>query len=295
MEDNRYDYYQGDEDKRPNQPSQLKYHFRLRSLTTSGVTTTDLEDRILRELSSKFMTEFQCDSFKVQDLGRGKSEILLGFRFDRQAEKLKGAEINVRNLGTTRFEPTEAFQALTEFRSRKKQQRPRSRSPRSSAPMVLVVCPPKKVEDKDVISELERLGVNEMPVIEHVFTNLNEFAGGHIIKLSFQHVRTIEQLTASEFSLKGKPVLLLQPSLKHDIEKSVNHAIIHHQVLVDADDFSPEDISNEMDQFGRVCQIDKKKNKFLITFTQFRSAKQAIGSKYLSIRDHKLEITKNSI
>jgi hypothetical protein len=295
MEENRYDYFQGDSEGRPPQTSHLKYHFRLRNLTSSGVTTTELEDRILRELSTKFMTDFHCDSFKVQDLGRGKSEILLGFRFDRQAEKLKGAEITVRSLGTTRFEPTEAFQALMDFRSRKKQQRPRSRSPRNSAPMVLVVCPPKKVEDKDVLSELERLRIEETPIIEHVFTNLNEFGGGHIIKLSFQHVRTIEELTNSEFSLKGKPVLLLQPSLKHDIEKSVNHAIVHHQVLVDADEFTAEEISNEMDQFGRVCQIDKKKNKFLVTFTQFRSAKEAIGSKFISIRDRKLDITKNSI
>lgn len=297
MEDNRFEYNSIDDEKRPVQTSHLKYHFRLRGLTVVGVTNTDLEDRIIREVENKFGTEIQCDSFKVFELGKGKTEILMGLRFDRQAEKVKGAEVYVRSLGNTRLEPTEAFHALMEFRARKKQQRPqaRSRSPRTSAPMVLVVCPPKGVVDKDILSELTRLGIEEIPNVEYIFTNLYEFGGGLVIKLSFQHVRTIELLTSAEISLKGKPVLLLQPSLKHDIEKSVNHAIIHHQVLVDAEDFSAEEISNELIQFGRVCQLDKKKSKFLVTFTQFRSAKQALRSEFISIREHKLAISKNQI
>ena len=91
-------------------------------------------------------------------------------------------------------------------------------------------------------------------------------------------------------------MLVLEPSLKHDLEKSVKHAILHHQLLIDNPcDCSADEITEALNEFGRVCQIDTRKNKFLVTFTQLRSAKQALRAEFVSIRDQKLAITKNQI
>lgn len=298
MEDDRLDYGDNEDDKRQGQTSHLKYHFRLRGLLVTPSSINELENKLFRELEHKFNIQIQCESFKVVEIGKGKYEILVGLRYDKQAEKLKGTEIDLRSSGITRLDPTEAFQALIEYRARRKPVKTirRSRSPKTISPMLLILCPPKGVTDRDIQSELTRLGLEEIPNIEYIFSNLYEIGGGLIIKLSFQHIRTIEQLCKAEFSLKNKAVLILEPSLKHDIEKSVKHAIIHHQILIDNEqDLSVEEVTNSLNEFGRVCQIDKKKNKFLVTFTQLRSAKQALRAELITVRENKLAITKYQI
>ncbi|OMJ66635.1 hypothetical protein SteCoe_36458 [Stentor coeruleus] len=298
MENNWLDYRDNEDERRQVQTSHLKYHFILRGLSVTQNSINELENKLFRELEHKFNIQIQCESFKVVDIGKGKHEILVGLRYDKQAEKIKGTEIDLRSNGITRLDPTEAFQALIEYRTRRQPIKTirRSRSPKTISPMLLILCPPKGVTDKDIQSELIRLGLEEIPNIEYIFSNLYDIGGGLIIKLSFQHIRTIEQLCKAEFSLKNKAVLLLEPSLKHDIEKSVKHAIIHHQILIDNEqDFSVEDITNPLLEIGRVCQIDKRKNKFLVTFTQLRSAKQALRAEFITVRDHKLVITKYQI
>lgn len=297
MDDDRLDYASIEEDKRIGETSHLKYHFKLKGLSLTSSSQSELEDKIMRELEHKFGVGITCESFKAKPLGKGKSEILIGFRYDKQAEKFKGMELDLRSNGITRFDPTEAFQALIEYRARRKPSKiRRSRSPKNSSPLLLILCPPKGVTDRDILTELNRLGLEEIPNIEYIFSNLSEIGGGLIIKLSFQHVRTIEELCKAEFTLKNKAVLLLEPSLKHDLEKSVKHAISHHQMLIDnPDDLTGEEIIAELHEFGRVCQIDKRKNKFLVTFTQLRSAKQALRAEYITVRDQKLAITKNQI
>ena len=297
MEEDRLDYGDNEEEKRIEQASHLKYHFKLKGLSLTNVSQSEIEGKIIIELERKFGIQIQCESFKIRELGKGKVEILMGLRYDKQAEKLKGIELDLRSTGITRLDPTEAFQALIEYRTRRKPVKVRrSRSPKNSSPVLLILCPPKGVSDKDILSEINRLGLEEIPNIEYIFSNLSEIGGGLIIKLSFQHVRTVEELCRAEFTLKNKPVLVLEPSLKHDLEKSVKHAILHHQLLIDnPEEHSVDEITTALNEFGRVCQIDKRKNKFLVTFTQLRSAKQALRAEFVSIRDQKLAITKNQI
>ncbi|OMJ92152.1 hypothetical protein SteCoe_5141 [Stentor coeruleus] len=298
MEDDWLDYGDNEDEKRQGLTSHLKYHFRLRGLSVTPNSINELENKLFRELEHKFNIPIQCEAFKVVDIGKGKYEILVGLRYDKQAEKIKGTEIYLRSNGIARLDPTEAFQALIEYRARREPVKitRRSRSPKIISPMLLILCPPKGVTDRDIQSELTRLGLEEIPNIEYIFSNLYDIGGGLIIKLTFQHIRTIEQLCKAEFTLKNKAVLLLEPSLKHDIEKSVKHAIIHHQILIgNEQDFSAEEITNPLLEYGRVCQIDKRKDKFLVTFTQLRSAKQALRSEFIIVREQKLAITKYQI
>ena len=297
MEDDRLDYGVLEDDKRIGQASHLKYHFKLKGLILNNSSQSELENKIIRELEHKLDTSLNCDSFKVKEIGKGKIEVLMGMRYDKQAEKLKGMELDLRINGITRFDPTEAFQALIEYRARRKPNKiRRSRSPKNSSPVLLILCPPKGVTDRDILNELNRLGLEEIPSIEYIFSNLSEVGGGLIIKLIFQHVRTIDELSKAEFSLKNKAVLLLEPSLKHDLEKSVKHAILHHRLLIENPyDFDSEEIIKGLNEFGRVCQIDKRKDKYLVTFTQLQSAKMALRAEFIIVRDQKLAITKNQI
>jgi hypothetical protein len=297
MEEDRLDYGDIEDEKVIGQASHLKFHFRLKGLSLGSCSLTELENKIIRELEHKFGTQIYNEVFKVKEIAKGKIEILMGLKYDKQAEKLKGIEIDLRSNGITRLDPTEVFQALIEYRARRKPVKiRRSRSPKNSLPIILILCPPKGVIDRDILAELSRLGLEEIPNIEYIFSNLSDIGGGLIIKLIFQHVRTVEELCKAEFTLKDKAVLILEPSLKHDLEKSVKHAILHHQILIDnSPDFSAEDLMPGLNEFGRVCQIDKRKDKFLVTFTQLRSAKQASRAEFITIRDQKLAITKNQI
>lgn len=296
MEVDHFNYSSPEEEKRQNQTSHIKYHFRLRGLSVTPSSLNELENKLFRELEHKFNMPIQCESFKIVDIGKGKYEILVGLRYDKQAEKLKGTELDLRSNGITRFDPTEAFQALLEYRSRRKTVKVvrRSRSPKTTLPTLLILYAPKGVTDKDIKSELIRLNLEEIPNIEYIFSNLSDIGGGLIIKLTFQHVRTVEELCKAEFTLKNKDVLMLEPSLKHDLEKSVKHAIIHHQILIESEeDYSNDEIKSILAQFGKVCQVDRRKNKFLVTFTQLRSAKQALRAEFITVRERKLAITKN--
>lgn len=93
-----------------------------------------------------------------------------------------------------------------------------------------IACPPLQIKDSDVLQELSRQEVMEVPKIEYIFSNVKE--SELILKLMFKEPSTVEYLVKKDLELKGKPVLAFEPSLKNDIEKSVKHAIFHHQIRV---------------------------------------------------------------
>ena len=246
MDPDRFYHGNTEDEKKVIKTSHLKYHFKLKGLTLHNLSHSDMENKLIRELENKLGSKIYFESFHALDYGRGRVEYLIGFRYDRMAERLKGIELDLRSNGITRLDPTEAFQALEEFRSKRKPYKNRrSRSPKNVSPALLILCPPRGVTDKDILSELNKLSLEETPSIEYIFSNLTEIGGGLIIKLTFQHARTIDELCKTELALKKKPVLILEPSLKHDIEKSVNHAIVHHQVFIEnSGEFSTEDLNN---------------------------------------------------
>jgi len=283
-----------EEEKGRKESSHLKYHFYVKGLNLGSQSTERLEEELISELESKF-GPVQSDFVRVKELTNNKAEALIGFKYDKDAEKLLNRKQDFREH--EKLEPTEVFRALLDKRQRQKpttkREGRRSRSPWGSSPVLLILCPPSQVRDSDILQELSHLQCSETPKIEYVFSNLVEIGRGLIIKLSFRHMHTVEYLTKKEMELKGKPVLLLEPSLKHDLERSVKHAIPHHQVCVECEDLSADEVEKAMQQFGRIAQLDSKGDMFLVTYTQLRSARSAAQTGSITYTDVTIQISKN--
>ena len=127
------------------------------------------------------------------------------------------------------------------------------------------------------MSAINEIGIKETPRIEYIFTDLHELGTKLFIKLTFSHIYTVDKLSKAELKIKDQPVLVLEPSIKQDLEKSLQHAIPHHQVVVYGAGAEEESfVRRVMEGFGSVAKLHYVKNYFVVTYTQLRSAKNAL-------------------
>lgn len=161
-----------------------------------------------------------------------------------------------------------------------------------------IACPPLQIKDSDVLQELSRQEVMEVPKIEYIFSNVKE--SELILKLMFKEPSTVEYLVKKDLELKGKPVLAFEPSMKNDIEKSVKHAIFHYQirVVVTDDTVTSTQLSELLSRFGKIAHMENCQDAYIITYTSHKSAKTAMNTEQLSFQNAEgdkstLQITSN--
>lgn len=279
--DDELEFSDPHEEDKQDDCSHLKYHFTIKNVETNSATSL-FKQKLIKELENK-VGAVQRDFVAVKDTPAGRATVLFGLKSDSDAERLLRRRVSILVPGNenARIEPTDVFKALLDYKSRKKPMKKpspvRSRSPRASSPVLLVLFPPPQVKDSEIFGELTRLRILETPKIEHIFTDLPELQIKQFVKLTFKHIHTVEQLSKSEMSLQGKPVLLLQPSLKHDLEKSVLHATPHHQVTVSLSERMPrEELSAALERYGDIADVQGNYTEFVATYCQLKSAKDAL-------------------
>ena len=224
--------------------------------------------------------------------------VLFGLRYDTDAERLLRRRVTITVPGnvTAKIEPTDVFKALLDYKLKKrparKQSPVRSRSPRASPPVMLVLYPPNQITNQEIFAALKELGIPETPTVEQIFRDIPEVGCKQFIKLTFKHMHSLTKLSSTQLTLKGQSVLLLEPALKDNIQKSVLHAIPHHQVVVRTEGpVSPEELRQVMEQYGPIANVDCA-NDIVVTYTLLKSAKDALRAQNYSNGELNLTFSK---
>lgn len=292
--------------------SDIKYHVWLKGLSLEGRTRGELLNLVISEVErSVGPVQPEFVQIKRDPDNPDKAMVKLGMKYDAHAQHLyyKKVKLNLplfgkQGFGMPKVDPTDVFVALLQRQVAQRDRRARrssshsrhhrSRSPRNSSPSLLILCPPKQVKDSEILQELSNYRIQETPRIEYIFTNIPELDSGLIIKLSFRHMHSVEQLADKEITLKGKTVLVFQPSLKNDIDKSVKHALQYHQVCVKPSDMDvPTSVVREaLEEFGKIVHFEPYSSYFIVTFALHRSAREALKREHIENGSYTLNITK---
>jgi len=282
----------------PSAMSEIRVHLRLNGLSLEGITLTALENLVEQECEQK-VGLVQGLTVKGQPDFENpmRATVSVGFKSDLCAQNLlnRKAELKLPLYGRTEpghpiVEATTAFRALIEYQAKLKPNREpslskkaRSRSPRSNAVLFLLYAP-HGIRDKDIIQELAKHHVKESPRIVYIFTSLPEFGQiGRIIKLTFKHTNTVSQLVNADLELKGKPVLVIEPSLHNDADRSITHGLKHHQVLFALDEqVSEQRLYDELSSLGVIAKLEVSYPKGVVTFVKQKSAREAATQQSMS-------------
>lgn len=166
----------------------------------------------------------------------------------------------------------------------------RSRSPRFKNSVLFLLFSPNKVRDNDIIQELAKYHVKEYPRIVYIFKS--EYCQiGRIVKLTFKHTNTISQLMSVNLELKGKPVLLIEPSLEDDEDICITQSLKNHQVNFTLNREVPEQkLHSELSDLGVLAKLEVSYLTGAVTFVKEKSAREAVNQQSKSFEDQGMTV-----
>ena len=168
--------------------SDLKVHFKVSGLSLDKTKLEDIEASVVEQFEIKAGPVQR--QFVRTEVMSNTACIFIGLSRDSDAVEFFSRKEKLSE--SCDIEPVQIFKPFLEQEQRrgrsKKNDSPmqeldspieskprrRSRSPRKSNALMVIACPPLQIKDSDVLQELSRLEVMEVPKIEYIFSNVKE-------------------------------------------------------------------------------------------------------------------------